>query len=49
MDLASKIKRAVEIVEEMLPDGLVVITGVDIIRLAHSPIMEVAYGGHAAR
>ena len=50
VDSAAKIKQAVEIVEGMLQDGLVVISDVDIIRLAHpSPMMEVADAGNAAR
>jgi len=43
IDSAPKIKQAVEIIEGMLQDGLVVISDVEIIRLAHpSPPMEVA-------
>ncbi len=50
VDSAVKIKQAVEIAEGMLQDGLVVISDVDIIRLAHpSPMMEVADAGNAAR
>jgi PII-like signaling protein len=50
VDSAVKIRQAVEIVEGMLQDGLVVISDVDIIRLAHpSPMMEVADAGNAAR
>jgi PII-like signaling protein len=42
VDSAAKIEQAVEIVEGMLQDGLVVISEVEIIRLAHpSPSMEV--------
>ena len=42
IDSAAKIQRAVEIVDGMLQDGLVVISDVDMIRFAHpSPLMEV--------
>lgn len=50
IDSAVKINRAVELVEEMLQDGLIVISDVDVIRLAHpSPKVEVKDAGTAAR
>lgn len=50
IDSAAKINQAVEIVEEMLQDGLIVISDVDVIRLAHSsPTLEVTDAGNADR
>jgi PII-like signaling protein len=50
VDSAAKIEQAVEIVEGMLQDGLVVISEVEIIRLAHpSPTLEVTDARSANR
>jgi len=50
IDSAVKINQAVEIVEGMLQDGLIVISHVDMIRLAHpSPTVEVTDDGNADR
>jgi PII-like signaling protein len=50
IDSAVKINQAVEIVEGMLQDGLIVISDVDMIRLAHpSPTVEVTDAGNADR
>jgi uncharacterized protein len=50
IDSAVKINQAVEIVEGMLQDGLIVISDVDMIRLAHpSPALEVRDAGNANR
>jgi PII-like signaling protein len=50
IDSAAKIKQAVEIVEQMLQDGLVVISDVEVIRLAHSRVAtEVEDAGNTNR
>jgi len=50
IDSAVKINQAVEIVEGMLQDGLIVISDVDMIRLAHpSPALEVTDAGNTGR
>jgi PII-like signaling protein len=50
IDSESKIQRAMEIIEGMLADGLVVISDVEIIRLAHPSLaMEVTDAGNAHR
>lgn len=48
VDSPAKIEQAVEMVEEMLQDGLIVISDVDVIRLAHpAPSLEVTDAGSA--
>lgn len=50
IDSEGKIQKAVEIIEGMLGDGLVVISDVEIIRLAHPSLaMEVTDAGKAGR